>query len=507
MKALAAGFLFAALLAGQETATVEGRVVNSITGVGVRRATVTLVDLNPGAGQRTPATAVTDADGRFLVRAVGLGKHTLRAAREGFADPVAAAIVRVEAGQPVGGVIVKLVPLGAISGRVLDAEGEPIANVYVQAARHRYEGGTKRLSQVRSSTTNDRGEFRIYYVPAGRYYILASRSPTSPRDDGLARTFYPGARKPSDAVLIELAAGEERRDVEFRIAAGREYQIAVRVNSNDQRLHVDTKPLDLYLSGRSIQRRADGAWVIRGLPPGKYRVFARLDIEGNVSAASQTVEIVSSDVEVWLTLRPTISMRGSISLPAGVEWPARRVLLIPDPDDDAYFGRPEGSVSDDHRFTFRLLPIRYRLVVADLPKGAYVKNVRWKDELLPGDNLDLSSSGDGALDVVVAADGGEMVGTVATTPGEFAIHYVALLPRSLGDAHRAQQTQSQSDGSFHFRTVEPGDYRLFALAGIEPGAVRAPEFAAEHEKHGILVTVRPSTTEKLDQPLKPIAAP
>src|SRR5205085_1817725 len=60
----------------------------------------------------------------------------------------------------------------AVSGRILDEFGEPVADASVSAMRREYASGKRRLVQSgRNSLTNDLGQFRLFGLPPGEYYI------------------------------------------------------------------------------------------------------------------------------------------------------------------------------------------------------------------------------------------------------------------------------------------------------------------------------------------------
>ena len=64
---------------------------------------------------------------------------------------------------------------GVITGRVLDEFGDPAADVQVAAMRAQNIGGTRRLMPAgRMATTNDIGEFRLFAIPPGNYYVSAT---------------------------------------------------------------------------------------------------------------------------------------------------------------------------------------------------------------------------------------------------------------------------------------------------------------------------------------------
>ena len=62
-----------------------------------------------------------------------------------------------------------------ISGRVLDEFGEPVADAMVNAMRSAWTAGRRKLQPTgRSAQTNDLGQYRIYGLPPGDYYVSAT---------------------------------------------------------------------------------------------------------------------------------------------------------------------------------------------------------------------------------------------------------------------------------------------------------------------------------------------
>src|SRR5204862_5892686 len=67
-----------------------------------------------------------------------------------------------------------LPPGGVVTGRVVDEIGDAVAQVSVSLARRRYVDGERRLVRQAGSSTDDRGELRIYGVSPREYVIIAT---------------------------------------------------------------------------------------------------------------------------------------------------------------------------------------------------------------------------------------------------------------------------------------------------------------------------------------------
>ena len=163
-------------------ATLAGRVTALDTGKPVRRAVVTI-----SAPELTPNRAMsTDADGYWRFTGLPAGRYTISVSKPGFVtlaygqrrpfEP--GTPVRVAADETVAKVSIALPRAAAISGRVVDEFGDPMARVRVSAQRLGFTRGGRSLIPVGDTiVTNDLGHFRIYGLSPGDYFVAAS--PTS----------------------------------------------------------------------------------------------------------------------------------------------------------------------------------------------------------------------------------------------------------------------------------------------------------------------------------------
>jgi protocatechuate 3,4-dioxygenase beta subunit len=216
-------------------ATIEGTVARAGTGQPLKGATVSL--RRAGAGQNRGAaldaallanvaggvTVTTDANGRFTMTGVEPGDYMLSAERQGF--------IRSEFGQrtPTGsGIAVKLLanqrftanlPMtqaSVISGRVLTPDGDPALNAEVQAYTYRYSNGERALAEVGNARTNDLGEYRLFGLEPGEYFVsvtseeLSDQTPVGTVDVSQQQAAMRGARGGAQGVqgIIAAALGE-----------------------------------------------------------------------------------------------------------------------------------------------------------------------------------------------------------------------------------------------------------------------------------------------------------
>jgi hypothetical protein len=63
----------------------------------------------------------------------------------------------------------RMTSASVISGRVYDAEGDPLVKSPVQAFAYRYTDGRRTLASVATGQTNDFGEYRPSWLPSGAF--------------------------------------------------------------------------------------------------------------------------------------------------------------------------------------------------------------------------------------------------------------------------------------------------------------------------------------------------
>src|ERR1039457_399948 len=228
--------------------TVSGRVVTTAEGAPIKSARVMLVQEN---AKNRPEIfgALTDGEGHFQIKDVPPGRYRFSASRTGFVaqqyqakGTSQGAVLSLGPGQQIDDTLFRLVRAGVVSGRGIDEAGEPLANVWVSALRRPTEEeredwskGQKQHQFVKASgaRTDDRGEYRIFGLKPGDYYLKASESPDLDQVGNIdgsdnyfllrqivteyAPLYYPGVLQISDAQAIPLRAGEEvRADFEMR---------------------------------------------------------------------------------------------------------------------------------------------------------------------------------------------------------------------------------------------------------------------------------------------------
>src|SRR5260370_11702476 len=164
--------------AAPKTGSVAGAAIDEKSGDGIAKALIILRrDQQGGVG------VVTDANGKFTLRDVDPGMYTLSAERDGYVVAHGQSqTVSVQAGQTTSEVKLKLLRTGAVSGRILDADGDPVSGVSVVVSPTHATKNARPGSFL--ATTNDRGEYRIFGIAPAVYRVSATYTPRS-RNDGV----------------------------------------------------------------------------------------------------------------------------------------------------------------------------------------------------------------------------------------------------------------------------------------------------------------------------------
>src|SRR5437667_11449881 len=219
-----------------EECSVSGMVVRLAGGEPLKGASVQLQNLE---NRPQTSSTVTDAGGRFEMKGIDPGRYRLSVSRNGFVrqdygqrkpeDP--GTVLSLRAGQNLKDLLFRLIPSAVIAGRVTNEDGEPLPWVQVSALREVYSRGKKSLSSETTVPTNDLGEYRLFDLRPGRYFVRADYKPNehvigpgeSERIAGLEQQgyvpmYYPGTSDPALASALTGKAGDEIPGLEILIS-------------------------------------------------------------------------------------------------------------------------------------------------------------------------------------------------------------------------------------------------------------------------------------------------
>ena len=547
----------------RDKGSIEGVVLRSESGEPLARAQVKLLRLLPpdeggkfvffdGSDPETQGlpTALTESDGKFQLKDLPPGQYRLAVSRNGYTRQVygqkfpssPGRIINLAAGEAVKNFVFRMVPAGVVTGRVRDATGEPMPGLTVSLLRIEYGPKRKALADVDTARTDDRGEYRLFWVPPGRYYLRVSRGYAfdSPKaivmDPTIPRTYYPGTLDVSSASVIEVQAGAELGAIDVVLPKSSGHWI--RGRAVDSTTGKPPKSLSLAVSPRQLAAIVDneygetapeydsttGNFAIRNVVPGSYWLSASSSmgfdspispdrlaevrtgadvfdaVFASGSAAQVTIDMPASDLnDVVLTLVP-----GS-SIPLRVQVEGKDFASIKDMDKL----RVELSTADEsqgYRQSTRLngegvarienvLPGRYRPTVS-MPKSMdlYLKQILYGRNDVLYEPLQFTDQQPSALTVLLSDKGGRIEGTLSDALSQPVGGVEVVLIPDLRERQSLFETvTTDRDGHFVFSRLAPGGYKVFAWEALPPNAYYDNEVLSKYETQGRPVQIQESS--------------
>lgn len=511
------------------TGLISGRIVNE-NGQGVAGATVLLRRMSTSGATRN---TITDAEGNFRVNGLDQGLYIINA--------VAPAYVNETIPSPTptyyrlgDSVHLRMIRGGVLTGRVTNAQGDPVIGVRVRMARVRDARG--QLSKLPSNaffeqSTDDRGVYRIYGIAPGGYVISAGGGTTlstifNPFDSDTP-TYAPSATR-AEAAEITIQAGEEvTADIRYRGEPGHSISGTVKIVGNG-RATITLSGGNISMPLASAFQSAGGSPIFsfNGLPDGEYKLIAQEVTNTPVTGAVplyalsdiKVVTVKGANVTgVELLTKPLGSVSGRVvlepsNLPEckGKRPPAFAEMVVniqrnekdlaeEDPLLQRFIGSVD-SVDPTGAFALRnLRPGRYRLDPRFFARYWYLRSITKTTTGAKPQKLDLITNpaalkpGEQLNNLMITlAEGAAAVrGRVATAEGtSVPVNRVYLLPvepAKTDDVLRYFVTDVAADGVFAFNSVEPGKYFILAQVNTDPqlatnAKLRQSEAAASRTK-------------------------
>jgi carboxypeptidase family protein len=471
----------------------------------------------------------TDETGRFSFTNIAAGKYRLMVGNDGFIRQ--AVPVTIVAGVQRNDLVIALDVAPTFTGHVRDSNNIPIRNIFVEALKPVYgPRGARSIVVAESAFSDDRGEYHLYWLDPGDYYIRASSLPRKPGltipgnpplEQGaptFAPTYYPGSRDPGEATPIHLRVGYNLSGFDFKLQPANSIEIRgiISLESSGECVgtEITVSPAGATASsqtfkGRSVPppTRDCGKYAIGGMSDGTYILSA----SGSIGAIPMTVhkKITAKVTEytVMLKLAPGSSVNGSITTNGGTVSDLRSVHVVLDSIDSDLPSPQRSSVDPNAQFVVpRVEPGDYDLGVPDLPGNTYIQSARSGEQDILSKPLHVDYAAPDSLRIVLGTDGGRLDGVVVDDANRvFANAQVVLVP----DANRRispamfRAAMSGDDGRFTLRGIPPGDYKLFAWQRIEPNAYMNPNYLAGFEILGVPLKIQPNSAGSVSVRLIP----
>jgi hypothetical protein len=491
----------------------SGTVAGRITIAGKPAANVS-VGLTPDPPitmrERFSISGTTDADGHFQLTPVPAGRYRVMAYAPAFYHESDGSsfgqgkLVTLAEGETVDDLTIPLRRGGVITGRLTDQTGRPMIQEHINLYRinPRGEKNEYSMSNYNISQTDDRGVYRIYGLPPGRYLVSAG----TPTRQGAARigfgnsyyaqSYYPGVSDETKANEVEVTEGGEASGIDITLGGTeRAYTVTLRLTAADSSkpvagIHCGYGALDpggRYIGSSAIgaESNAQGECRLDGLLPGKYMALLLIANDGpNYGYEPVPFEVVDADVNnIEIKLQQGASISGTVVVEgmnlqdAATHFPELMIgVSTSAPISVPRFSRPQ--INADGSFYMGSLPTgKVRLTVTSFPRhnAVLLRVERDGNEVTEGFDLAAGDAINGVR-LVIGIGTAVLHGEVKMADGAFPEGTrLFISARRVGDSSPQNNFHAETDsrGRFVFDGLMPGDYEINAGNGFSVGGAGA----------------------------------
>jgi hypothetical protein len=524
---------------------IDGVVLDSVTNLPVAGVNVSVRDtavpekLLP-QGVREPSAipgVTTDSDGRFSIPNLKLVSYRLTAWADGYADVKLGSNVTTNLGAPISlssgeeakHFVIHIARTAIVTGRVLDERGLPAISLPITAFKRIFNrDGNPTEGSWNSVQTDDRGEYRLYGLAPGRYYLRAGDvyGPGSP----YAVTYFPNARTIENASELDIKAGSYI-PLNWTVNHERTFSVSGRIVDDAGKLPAnaglamaacsESVSPGLFLSSSS-HNPTTGEFVLSNIRTGQYILVGRIvsstpDPVNNterLASAEAFVEVKDHDIEnVVLRLASPVSLPGKITY-EGIEpvpsntFASIRILMNRDLPPGTTCASVVGTgplfqrAGSDPTFHMNGLVMNreYRVQVTGVPPDMYIAKILYSGHDVTNDVLHVADASE-PMEVVLhsGAGKGKIEGTVKHSDGSAAAGALTVLVPKQRD-RRELYKPAIVDGSGHYsiEDISPGEYQLFSFMTNDRFIYFNPRVIKNNEPAGRTVTVTGFSDQAID---------
>ncbi len=516
-------------------ATVEGRVVNSLTGEGLGSATIRLVALR---GVRATADKQSDSlqtstqsDGGFHLDQIAPGTYVLMASREGFTLSAKASATRyldLQPGQSANGLVLPMVPNASFTGKVLDPDGKPVPGARVVALLPSQYGNQGSYDERGSANCDKNGAFVLKGLARGRYYVAASFAlPKENRADRAAKaqanpdsgtasggimhlvpTLYPRALALTDATLVTADPEQPSGDLTIYLQRAFTHTVKGKVGELAQgpNLVVQLSPRDFNVNSGlfapTVTVAADRTFSFSNVVPGSYTV--RLLNRRMRLLSREDIDAGSADLTgLVLNPLPQVNIHGTVAFEAsGTSTALPSLTIMARPlDEQVRANNQTGHSNADGTFELQQLdPGTYSFYVLFQGGNFYLHSITFNGQDVTNRAVDLSQTGSGQMEIRIASGVGQVNGSVESDGSSDSSGHIwtILIPDTIApDASNVRVTVAKADGTFTLPNVPPGNYQILAADQADPRLWQNPRFLQQIKAQGTSVTLAENGHEQL----------
>lgn len=524
----------------EDTCSISGMVIRKDDAAPLKGAIVHLATGDWHQDRERTIAGKTGVDGRFELHNIPAGQYKLTVTRNGFADyeygqktaSDPGATFTLRPGQRTTDLLFKMARAAVITGHIYDEDGQPMAQVFVTAMRQVYIDGRKQLQTLNAESSNDLGEYRIFGLKPGRYFLSAqpprwnqtvgdsefSTPDGKTNERGYIRMYYPGVAESPKAATIVVKEGEEIPSIDFLMKQIQVYRIRGRVinlvsrrkdDRGDVRLMVRGQNLEWTFRDAFVSMKSDGSFEIPEVVPGEYTVMAFFGDEGKFYSAQEDVDVADADINgVGITIGPGTTFPGRVVWDGKPSLEQESVFVRMVPVQGDFFWGGGARVEADGQFTLKDVPQgSFRLELDGISKDCYVKQIRQGESTISDDLLRVSRGSSGNLEIMVSSRGARIEGSVSSEDHLTAsgVWVVAVPDESERKLKRLYKSfTSDQYGRFTLRGLAPGTYKLFAWDGIQEGEWQDPDFLKAYEDKGMSLSVSDEAMQAVELQLIPV---
>ena len=483
------------------TGIIRGRILTA-NGRPARRASVRM--LPPTGG--FPRSIAADLEGRYEFTEVSAGDYRISAGKPGYVAleygqqrPFEhGKVLTIRNAETLEKIDITLPASGAISGRVVDANGDPVEAIDVRLMQLQFGANRRRLMPVAGvgrRLTNDQGEYRLYGVPPGQYIVVASvANPPGAQTSvllppGYAATYFPGTPSASDARLVTVGLSEQIDAIDVTLARVATARLSGTV--------VDSlgKPIGAGLLMSRSQRSgdvtvepsvtrsgADGRFDIRNVPDGEWvlQVITGGDVNRGQEGefASRFVTVNGADVtdirlqtSIGSRIEGHIVFEGSGTAdPTGVT-----VTTLPADFDRAPLIGPSAMATGKPDGTFVLNGLNGpRRLLLHAGKSWSLKAIRANGRDVTDEPLSFGTKDESLTDVevVLTNRAAGITGSVTDARGRAVTDYTVIVFATKADRwYQGSRfftfTRPKADGAFSVADLPSGEYYVAAVDRLQ----------------------------------------
>ena len=268
-----------------------------------------------------------------------------------------------------------MIPGGVISGRVLDSMGNPLVSAPLVALMVYYEDGRRVLRPGRdAAVSDDRGNFRLFGLRPGEYYVRVDPRQTPNISSPVARAYFPGVSAVTDAVPIVVSENGESPGANFSIPFAGTVKISGRVvgpgdwTRSNIRFYLLSAGLDQLedITTIAIPSRlnsdmgAVGEFELHNVPPGHFSLYAVAfdNVQMRSYSGRSALSVGTQDYrDVSIEMQQSGALKGRLVFEDGT--PVRRQMNLRPRETQATLGRtppPQINVNTDGTFVMSQVP-------------------------------------------------------------------------------------------------------------------------------------------------------